>query len=138
MPLYDYDCAACGRRFEVIHGVHAPGPTTCPLCGKGPVRKAITAAAVHYKGSGWAKKERRATTSGASKSSGDGAGGDDKVQPASDPDSSSRDRPSTADSSSKSESKSTSEPSTSEQKDSGATSRSSRKPAGSDAAKTTD
>ena len=60
MPLYDYDCANCGRRFEVIHGVHADGPTACPLCGGGPVRKAITAAAVHFKGSGWAKKERGA------------------------------------------------------------------------------
>ena len=37
------------------------GPTHCPNCGGGPLRKAITAAAVHYKGSGWAKKERRAT-----------------------------------------------------------------------------
>ena len=60
MPLYDYDCAACGRRFEVIHGVHADPPGACPLCGGGPVRKAITAASVHYKGTGWAKKERRA------------------------------------------------------------------------------
>jgi putative FmdB family regulatory protein len=59
MPLYDYDCSACGRRFEAIHGVHAEPPTVCPLCGSGPVRKAITAPAVHYKGSGWAKKERR-------------------------------------------------------------------------------
>ena len=68
MPAYDYDCAACGRRFEVIHGVHAPGPLSCPLCGKGPVRKAITAAAVHYRGSGWAKMERRSGAgSGASK-----------------------------------------------------------------------
>jgi putative FmdB family regulatory protein len=62
MPLYDYDCAACGRRIEVVHGVFAPGPTHCPNCGSGPLRKAITAAAVHYKGSGWAKKERRAST----------------------------------------------------------------------------
>lgn len=61
MPAYDYDCAACGRRFEVSHGVHADSPTTCPFCGKGPVRKAISAPAIHYKGSGWAKKERRAT-----------------------------------------------------------------------------
>ena len=61
MPTYDYECAACGRRFEVVHGVHAESPTTCPLCGKGPVRKVITAANVHYKGSGWAKKERRST-----------------------------------------------------------------------------
>ena len=75
MPAYDYDCAACGRRFEVIHGVHAEEPTTCPLCGKGPIRKAITAAAIHYKGSGWAKKERRATaTSASSKAASDGTG----------------------------------------------------------------
>jgi putative FmdB family regulatory protein len=74
MPLYDYECAACGRRFEVFHGVHAEGPTSCPLCGKGPVRKVITAAAVHYRGSGWAKKERR--TAAASKTGGDGASGD--------------------------------------------------------------
>jgi putative FmdB family regulatory protein len=74
MPAYDYDCAACGRRFEVTHGVHADGPTTCPLCGKGPVRKAITAAAIHYKGSGWAKKERRTTaTSAGSKTATEGA-----------------------------------------------------------------
>ena len=55
MPAYDYDCAACGQRFEVVHGLHADRPTTCPLCGSGPVRKAISAATVHYKGSGWAK-----------------------------------------------------------------------------------
>jgi putative FmdB family regulatory protein len=60
VPLYDYVCSACGRRFEVIHGVHADAPESCPLCGEGPVRKAITAATVHYKGTGWAKKERRA------------------------------------------------------------------------------
>jgi putative FmdB family regulatory protein len=69
MPLYDYECAACGRRFEVFHGVNADGPTSCPLCGKGPVRKVITAAAVHYRGSGWAKKERRSAA--ASKSGAD-------------------------------------------------------------------
>ena len=61
MPLYDYDCSACGRRFEVVHGVHVEGPTVCPICGKGPIRKAITAPAVHFKGTGWAKRDRRAT-----------------------------------------------------------------------------
>jgi putative FmdB family regulatory protein len=76
MPTYDYECAACGRRFEVVHGVHVDGPTTCPLCGEGPIRKVITAANVHYKGSGWAKKERRATVApGAAGKSGDGDGG---------------------------------------------------------------
>jgi putative FmdB family regulatory protein len=76
MPVYDYDCAACGRRFEVIHGVHADPPTTCPLCGSGPVRKAFAAPAIHFKGSGWAKKERRAaakSSTGGSKDRGEGS-----------------------------------------------------------------
>ena len=74
MPAYDYTCAACGRRFEVIHGVHAEGPTACPLCGSGPVRKAITAPAVHYRGTGWAKKERRSSVpSGTAKPDGESA-----------------------------------------------------------------
>lgn len=72
MPLYDYDCAACGRRFEVIHGVNDAPPQQCPLCGSGPVRKAFAAPAIHFKGSGWAKKERRAAVkSGSSSKDGD-------------------------------------------------------------------
>jgi len=70
VPLYDYVCAACGRRFEVIHGIDADPPASCPLCGEGPVRKAITAPTVHYRGSGWAKKERRAAVKSGSSSGG--------------------------------------------------------------------
>ncbi len=55
MPRYDYACAACGRRFEVVHGISEDGPTSCPLCGEGPVRKAFAPPAIHFKGSGWAK-----------------------------------------------------------------------------------
>jgi putative FmdB family regulatory protein len=76
MPVYDYDCANCGRRFEVIHGVHADPPAACPLCGGGPVRKAISAPAVHYRGSGWAKKERRTAAASGSSKSGDEGGRD--------------------------------------------------------------
>lgn len=86
MPIYDYDCAECGRRIEVVHGVHAPGPTHCPNCGGGPLKKAIAAPAVHFKGSGWAKRDRRATVApGVSKATTDspastnGDGGDAKV-----------------------------------------------------------
>ncbi len=76
MPLYDYDCAACSRRFEVIHGVFADPPATCPLCGAGPVRKAIAAPTIHFKGSGWAKKERHAASRRSTASTGDeGSGG---------------------------------------------------------------
>ena len=77
MPLYDYVCAACSRRFEVIHGIDAEPPASCPLCGEGPVRKAISAPTVHYRGSGWAKKERRAAIKSGSSSGGSEDGSSD-------------------------------------------------------------
>ena len=62
MPTYDYRCDACGHRAEVVHGVHGHGPRICPNCGaEGTMRKLIAAPAVHFKGSGWAKKDRSAT-----------------------------------------------------------------------------
>jgi putative FmdB family regulatory protein len=73
MARYDYTCAACGRRFEVVHGIHEDGPTACPLCGSGPIRKAFAAPTIHFKGTGWAKKERRATRSPSPATSDDGS-----------------------------------------------------------------
>ena len=69
MPTYDYVCSACGHRLEVVHGIHGHGPERCPVCG-GAMRKAFVAPAVHFKGSGWAKKDRGAakTTKAAAKS----------------------------------------------------------------------
>ena len=71
MPLYDYDCTECGRRVEVIHGVHSPGPTHCPNCGGGPVRKAFAPPTVVFKGSGWAKVDRRSSSTGTKRESSD-------------------------------------------------------------------
>jgi putative FmdB family regulatory protein len=74
MPRYDYRCTACGQEVEVMHGIHDSGPTTCEHCG-GAMRKALSAPAIHFRGSGWAKKDaaasaRKATAkSGSSKSS---------------------------------------------------------------------
>ena len=64
MPIYDYTCAACGHLAEVIHGMREGGPRFCPDCGaEGTMRKGFAAPAVHFKGSGWAKKDRSATAS---------------------------------------------------------------------------
>lgn len=59
MPIYDYVCTNCGHEVEVIHSVVGHGPAACPKCG-GHMRKAIVSAAVHFKGSGWARKDRAA------------------------------------------------------------------------------
>ena len=60
MPLYDYVCTNCGSRVEVMHSVHGHGPAKCGACG-GSMRKAVSAPAVHFKGTGWARKERSGT-----------------------------------------------------------------------------
>jgi putative FmdB family regulatory protein len=57
MPTYDYVCASCGHEMEVMRSVHSEGPSACPKCG-GPMKKTFAAPAVHFKGSGWARKER--------------------------------------------------------------------------------
>lgn len=61
MPLYDYRCMACGREVEVMHGINDKGPETCQECG-GVMRKALSPPAIHFKGSGWAKKDAAAAS----------------------------------------------------------------------------
>jgi putative FmdB family regulatory protein len=53
MPLYEYECSQCGHRFELIQRFSDPPAETCVACGRGPVRKLISAPAVHFKGTGW-------------------------------------------------------------------------------------
>jgi putative FmdB family regulatory protein len=52
MPLYEYQCDACGHRFEVIQKFSDPLVESCPVCGK-PVRKLLSSPAIQFKGSGW-------------------------------------------------------------------------------------
>lgn len=76
MPIYDYRCSACGHLTEVVHGINDHGPKFCPECGaEGTMSKGFTTPAIHFKGSGWAKKDRSATS--ASKSSASSADGTD-------------------------------------------------------------
>jgi putative FmdB family regulatory protein len=52
VPLYEYECTKCGRRFEVIQKFSDPIRKTCEVC-KGPLKKLISAPAIQFKGSGW-------------------------------------------------------------------------------------
>ena len=53
MPLYEYECGACGLRFEMIQKFSDPPAAICRKCGKGPVQKLLSAPAIQFKGSGW-------------------------------------------------------------------------------------
>jgi len=68
MPIYDYTCSACHRTTEFIHGINDHGPRFCPECGaEGTMTKAFVTPAIHFKGSGWAKKDRGSTARASAK-----------------------------------------------------------------------
>src|SRR5438876_6051891 len=54
MPTYEYECDACGHKFEKFHSITAAPIKKCPECGKSKVRRLIgTGAGLIFKGSGF-------------------------------------------------------------------------------------
>jgi putative FmdB family regulatory protein len=52
MPIYEYQCENCNRRFEVMQRITEPLLSTCEQCG-GHVRRLISQTSFVLKGSGW-------------------------------------------------------------------------------------
>ena len=100
MPLYEFECEACTKRFERIQKFTDPTPDTCPTCGKGPVRKLFSSPAIQFKGSGfyitdYAKKST-SEAGGKSSSAGESSASSDTKSEAKSADSKSSDTKSTA------------------------------------------
>lgn len=69
MPIYEYVCQACGKKTEIIQRMGERPLKICPYCG-GKLRKAASAPAIRFKGTGWyvtdyarAKKEEKTASS---------------------------------------------------------------------------
>ena len=100
MPTYEYQCDACGHKFEEFQSIMAKPIKKCPDCHKNAVKRLISAGAgVIFKGSGFyetdyrsesykqaAKSDSAAPTKAETKSSdgkaSDGKTGDSKAAPA--------------------------------------------------------
>ena len=70
MPIYEYVCEKCTRKTEAIQRVGEKPLRICPHCG-GKLKKAFSAPAIQFKGSGWyvtdyarAKKEEKKEATG--------------------------------------------------------------------------
>jgi putative FmdB family regulatory protein len=86
MPLYEYECDACGGRFEVIQKF-SETTDTCRRCGKGPVRRLMSSPAIQFKGTGWyitdyAQKGKSGESSSASDASAEKKTDSTKAEPA--------------------------------------------------------
>jgi len=52
MPIYEFQCASCGKKTEFIQSFSDPHPVKCPSCG-GALKKLLSSPTAHFKGSGF-------------------------------------------------------------------------------------
>ncbi len=80
MPIYEYQCQACGNEHEALQKMSAEPLVECPACNKPELKKKISAAGFRLKGNGWyetdfkggaKKKDPDATKAEPKKSTGD-------------------------------------------------------------------
>lgn len=53
MPIYEFECTDCGKRFDRLQKLSDPDPTDCPACSRASVRRRVTAPAFRLAGAGW-------------------------------------------------------------------------------------
>ncbi len=54
MPIYAYQCSACGHQHDALQKLSDAPLTDCPKCGAtGTFSKQVTAPSFQLKGSGW-------------------------------------------------------------------------------------
>jgi putative FmdB family regulatory protein len=53
MPIYEYQCEACGHVFDSLQKISEPPLTTCPDCSAEALKKLVSAPAFRLKGGGW-------------------------------------------------------------------------------------
>lgn len=53
MPIYGFECAACGHSFDRLQKMSDPDPETCPDCGAASIKRQLTAPSFRLSGSGW-------------------------------------------------------------------------------------
>jgi putative FmdB family regulatory protein len=75
MPIYEYECRACGDRHEFIQKFSDAPKRKCPGCGANRLKRLVSAAAFHLKGSGWYVTDFRDKD----KKKGDGKAGKDSA-----------------------------------------------------------
>jgi len=53
MPIYEYECQACGHRFEEWQKMSDEPVKVCPKCKRRKVEKLISHTSFQLKGGGW-------------------------------------------------------------------------------------
>ena len=78
MPIYAFECTACGHAYDRLQKLSDPDPSACPDCGADAVKRQLSAPSFRLSGSGWYEtdfkkdgdKKRNLTEKGEGASSG--------------------------------------------------------------------
>ena len=57
MPIFGYQCEACGHQFDELQKLGADPLLECPECGAASLQKLLSAPSFHLKGSGWSNSK---------------------------------------------------------------------------------
>ena len=56
MPIYEYQCEACGHQFDLLQRIGEATPRECPQCGRPKVQRTLSTPSFQLRGSGWRKR----------------------------------------------------------------------------------
>jgi putative FmdB family regulatory protein len=92
MPIYEFECQTCGKRFDELMRLSDPDPAHCPCERQQPVRRCVSAPQFRLAGSGWYETDFKGDKDSKRNLAGDG-GGESKAGAASTPDAASKSEP---------------------------------------------
>ena len=80
MPIYEYQCSACGQKSEKLQKISDALLKDCPACNEPALNKLMSAAAFRLKGGGWYETDfktgdKKNVSGEAAASGGDDTGG---------------------------------------------------------------
>jgi len=88
MPIYEYECAACGHTLEKLQKLSEPPLSQCPECSTESLQKLVSAAGFRLKGGGWYETDfktgNKKNVDGGTESGKPSAAKNDKPAPAKD------------------------------------------------------
>jgi len=82
MPIYAFQCQACGHAFERLQKLSDADPTHCPACGEEQVRRQLTAPTFRLAGGGWYETDFKKDGKRNLAEKGEGGGGSETAKPA--------------------------------------------------------
>ena len=74
MPIYEYQCGACGHELEALQKMGDDALMHCPECHGETLQKKISTAGFQLKGTGWYETDFKNSGSGSGSKAGTQAG----------------------------------------------------------------